>query len=229
MAKLSTELGKPLSTLPCSDITGLILAGGRGRRMGLVDKGLQSFNNRPLCAEVIQRLQPQVAGVIINANQNLARYQAFGFPVWPDQTADFAGPLAGMQSGLRHCQTPYLLTVPCDSPFLPADLAMRLSHALLQQNALLAVAVNRDPVRDCEQMQPVFCLMSIKLLPNLNDFLAQGGRKIEAWIAQLSEKFAASDKSDAAVVRVLFDDERAFCNLNTLAALQQAEMHHTEP
>lgn len=213
MAKLNTAS----PTLPGSDITGLILAGGRGRRMGLVDKGLQSFHKHSLCAEVIQRLQPQVAGVMINANQNLARYRAFGFPVWPDQTSDFAGPLAGMQCGLLHCPTPYLLSVPCDSPFLPADLAVRLSHALLQQNASLAVAVTRDSVRDCEQIQPVFCLMSIKLLPDLNAFLAQGGRKIEAWIDHLS------NKSDTKVVRVLFDDERAFRNLNTLAELQQAE------
>jgi molybdenum cofactor guanylyltransferase len=193
-------------------LTGLVLAGGRGSRMGLVDKGLQTFCGTSLCAHVLERLQPQVGQIIINANQNLAQYQAFGFPVWPDQSPDFAGPLAGMQSGLQHCNSPYLLTVACDSPFLPSDLASRLMAGLQQQKAPFAVAVCHNPETACAQIQGVFCLISITLLPEINRYLAQGGRKIETWIATLP-----------VVAKVWFDDHTAFRNLNTLTELQQAE------
>jgi molybdenum cofactor guanylyltransferase len=199
-------------------ITGLVLAGGRGSRMGLVDKGLQTFRGSSLCAHVLQRLQPQVGQIIINANQNLALYQAFGFPVWPDQSTDFAGPLAGIQSGLLHCTSPYLLTVPCDSPFLPSDLATRLMAGLQQQNTLMAVAVCHNPETACAQIQGVFCLISLTLLPQISHYLAQGGRKIETWIATLP-----------AVAQVWFDDHNAFRNLNTLTQLQQAEQPCTNP
>src|SRR5438067_13477822 len=102
-----------------ASISGLILAGGRGTRMGHVDKGLQAFRGKPMAAHVLERLAPQVAAVAINANQNLATYADFGVPVWVDETTGFAGPLAGLEAGLRHCATDYLLTAPCDSPFLP--------------------------------------------------------------------------------------------------------------
>ncbi len=195
-------------------ITGLILAGGRGTRMGQIDKGLQILRGEPLCLHVLRRLQAQVGQVMINANQNLAHYQNLGLAVWPDQVDGFAGPLAGMAVGLQHCTTPWLLTVPCDSPFLPPDLARRLSQAILAENADLAVAVTRE-MRDGQayiQEQNVFCLIKTSVLPHLNHFIANGGRKINAWYADLS------------LAQVMFEDANAFRNLNTLPELAQAEL-----
>jgi len=188
-------------------ITGLILAGGRGSRMGDVDKGLQTLNGEAMVAHVIKRLSPQVGALIINANRNLETYQKFGVPVWPDELTGFAGPLAGLQAGLLHCQTPYLVTVPCDSPFLPTDLLARLGDALIEQNADLAVAVTGEA--ENRQSHPVFCLLKTSLLPHLNTFLQTGRRRIDAWYASLK------------VVEVKFDDEAAFRNINTLEELQQ--------
>ena len=112
------------------DITGLVLAGGRGSRMGGVDKGLQNHHGVPLALHALLRLAPQVGLTMINANRNLAAYESMGVPVWPDALADFAGPLAGFLAGLEHCDTPYLVTVPCDSPRFPEDLVARLASAL---------------------------------------------------------------------------------------------------
>src|SRR3954468_21586075 len=117
------------------DITGVILAGGRGSRMGGVDKGLQNFNGMPLALHTLMRLQPQVGHVLINANRNLGAYESFGVPVWPDVLADFAGPLAGFLAGLENCETPWLVTVPCDTPLFPADLVERLAQAADEQQA----------------------------------------------------------------------------------------------
>ena len=190
-------------------ITGLILAGGRGTRMGHVDKGLQNFRGAPMALHVMLRLQPQVGDLMINANQNLAPYESFGVPVWPDETQGFAGPLAGMQTGLVHCTTDYLVTAPCDSPFLPDDLVQRLSDALLLADADLAVAVTGSgPSR---QAHPVFSLMKASLLQHLSEYLRDGGRKVDAWYASLN------------VVEVEFADEAAFRNINTVAELKQYE------
>src|SRR3954468_10349529 len=139
-------------------ITGLILAGGRGTRMGHVDKGLQPLRGSTMAAHVLQRLAPQVASVAINANQNLDTYGALGVPVWPDDTPGFAGPLAGLEAGMRRCTTPYLLTAPCDSPFLPADLAERLLAAIQAQDADLAFAATQKAGMR-RQPHPVFCLV----------------------------------------------------------------------
>lgn len=188
-------------------ITGLILAGGRGARMGDVDKGLQSLNGETMVSHVIKRLSPQVGAIIINANRNLETYQQFGVPVYGDELTGFAGPLAGLQAGLLHCQTPYLVTVPCDSPFFPTDLLARLSSALTEQDADLAVAVTGQG--ENRQPHPVFCLLKTSLLPHLNAFLQSGKRRIDAWYASLK------------VAEVSFDDEAAFCNINTLEELQQ--------
>src|SRR3990167_3191680 len=147
------------------DITGLILAGGRGSRMGSIDKGLVPLAGKPMVAHVLERLQPQVQCLLINANQNLDTYAAFGAPVWPDAMPDFAGPLAGLQTGLMHCETPYLVTAPCDSPFLPTDLVARLAQALQTQDADLAVAVTGEG--DARQPHPVFCLAQASLLAHL--------------------------------------------------------------
>lgn len=196
-------------TIPSSEITGLILAGGRGTRMGTVDKGLQNFRGGPMVLQVIMRLQPQVGEIIINANQNIGPYEGFGFPVWPDQLGGFEGPLAGLQTGLSHCETGYLLTAPCDSPFLPADLAERLGDALDAADAELAVAVTEEEGK--RQPQPVFCLMKASVLPSLTAFLQEGGRKIDKWYRSLR------------YVEVLFDDADAFRNINTVDELRRFE------
>ncbi|HTD07240.1 molybdenum cofactor guanylyltransferase MobA [Undibacterium sp.] len=198
------------------DITGLILAGGRGSRMGGVDKGLQLFRQEMLAFHVMGRMAPQVGAMMINANQNGASYQALcsrlqtsGVTVRPDELAGFAGPLAGLQTGLKHCRTAYLLSAPCDSPFLPMNLASRLSQALLEQQADLAVAVTG--VAGQVRVHRVFSLMKAGLLPHLTAFLEQGGRKVGAWHASLN------------VAQVHFDDEMAFYNINTLEELRQLE------
>jgi molybdopterin-guanine dinucleotide biosynthesis protein A len=179
-------------------ITGIILAGGRGRRMGGVDKGLTPLRGRPMTAWVLERFAPQVDEVLINANQNLEQYRALGCRVIPDEITGFAGPLAGLQRGLAEASHPLVATVPCDSPFLPPDLVARLRGALEERRADLAVA------RTFEQPHPVFCLCRRGLLPHLEQFLRGGGRKIDAWYASLK------------VVEVNFDDEaEAFSNINT--------------
>ncbi|MDO8176939.1 MAG: molybdenum cofactor guanylyltransferase MobA [Undibacterium sp.] len=194
-------------------ITGLILAGGRGTRMGQVDKGLQAFNGMAMAMHVLLRLSPQVGDMIINANQHLAAYEAFGAQVWPDQIEGFAGPLAGLQTGLAHCETPYLVSAPCDSPFLPLDLVARLSEALLLDDADLAVAttIENDEGIERKQAHPVFSLMKSSLLPHLSQFLQDGGRKVDAWYASLK------------VVEVNFEDTAAFRNINTLNELRDLE------
>ncbi len=179
-------------------ITGVILAGGLGRRMGGIDKGLQELRGRPMAHWVAERLAPQVDELLINANQNAERYAAFGHRVVPDQIPDFAGPLAGLHAALSAATHALVATAPCDSPFLPADLIFRLFSALTTTNADLAVA------RTFDQPHPVFCLCRRAVLPHLTEFLAAGGRKIDRWYATLK------------VVEVAFDDEaEAFENINT--------------
>lgn len=179
-------------------ITGVILAGGQGRRMGSVDKGLVELRGRPMAEWVIERLRPQVDELIINANQNAERYAAFGFPVFPDDIGGFAGPLAGLHAALSRAQHPLVATAPCDSPFLPTDLVDRLYRALDAAGAELAVA------RTFDQPHPVFCLCRRDVLAHLDEFLVGGGRKIDYWYATLK------------IVEVQFDDEeQAFRNINT--------------
>jgi molybdopterin-guanine dinucleotide biosynthesis protein A len=190
-------------------ISGLILAGGRGTRMGTVDKGLQPFHGAPMVRQVMQRLAPQVGTLIINANHNLEAYRAFGLPVWPDVMPDYAGPLAGLQAGLSHCDTDYLVSVPCDSPFLPQYLVTRLSAALEQAGADLALAVTINNSK--RQRHPVFSLMKSSLLPQLTTYLQAGGRKMDDWLATL------------ATVEVSFDDDAAFSNINTIEELKKLE------
>ena len=192
------------------DITGLILAGGRGSRMGGVDKGLQNHAGAPLAMHALMRLAPQVGNVMINANRNLGAYEAFGVPVWPDATSDYAGPLSGFLAGLEHCETPYLVTVPCDSPLFPDDLVQRLAAALAEHDAEIAMAATTEG--DALQVQPVFCLMKTELLESLMRFTQSGQRKIDKWTAQHR------------CVDVAFDDAHAFANANTLAELQQLQI-----
>jgi molybdenum cofactor guanylyltransferase len=187
------------------DITGVVLAGGQGRRMGTVDKGLVLLRGRPMVQHVLERLAPQVSEILINANQHVAEYAALGHRVIPDAIGGFAGPLAGLHVALTHAANPTVATVPCDSPFLPADLVSRLRAALDAGAAELAVA------RTFHQPHPVFALVRTRVLPHLTRFLEGGGRKIDAWYATL------------AAVEVAFDDEAdAFRNINTDDELKQA-------
>ena len=184
-------------------VSGIVLAGGLGRRMGGVDKGLQLLHGRPMIAHVLARLAPQVDDIVINANQNLERYAAFGHRVVPDEIGGYAGPLAGLHAGLAAVSHPLAVTVPCDSPFLPSDLVARLQSDLGSND--LAVA------KTGEQPHPVFALVRRALAGNLEMFLKSGGRKIDAWYASLR------------VVEVLFDDEAdAFRNINTREELGRA-------
>ena len=186
-----------------SAVTGIVLAGGQGRRMGGVDKGLQLLHGKPMVASVLARLAPQVAEILINANQNLESYARFGYRVVPDAIGGFAGPLAGLHAGLGVASHPLALTVPCDSPFLPLDLAARLANALNGND--LAVAKTGD------QAHPVFSLVRRSVFDHLSQFLSTGGRKIDAWYASLK------------VVEVPFDDEAdAFRNINTREELNSA-------
>jgi molybdopterin-guanine dinucleotide biosynthesis protein A len=198
-------------------ITGLILAGGRGSRMGGTDKGLQNFHGLPLALQTLMRLQLQslpLQEVLINANRNLAAYEALGVPVWPDSIDGFAGPLAGFQTGLERCETPLMLTVPCDTPLFPLDLVERLFQAMNDQNADVAMAAARE-ADGTVRAQPVFCLIKTELLESLVKFTQSGGRKIDAWTAQHRCASVPFDLPS--------DSPQAFANANTLAELQQLE------
>jgi molybdopterin-guanine dinucleotide biosynthesis protein A len=190
-------------------ITGLILCGGRGSRMGGVDKGLQNHHGMPLAMHALLRLSTQVGEVIINANRNLSAYESMGVPVWPDPLPDYAGPLAGLLAGLEHCNTPYLVTVPCDTPNFPAHLVPSLASALRAADAEIAMAATLEDGQ--LRKQPVFSLVRIDLLESLVAFLNSGERKIDRWTARHR------------CVEVPFDDAFAFHNANTLAELQQLQ------
>ena len=203
-----------------NQITALILAGGRGSRMGGVDKGLQTFNGMPLALHTLTRLQigAGVGAIMINASRNLAAYESFGASVWPDGLADYAGPLAGFLTGLERCETPFLVTVPCDTPLLPLDLVARLAQALEIEDADIAMAAAPEIGGDGAvqvRRQPVFCLLRVTLLESLLQFTQGGGRKIDAWTALHKTVLVPFDLAG--------DDARAFCNVNTLDELRQLE------
>lgn len=184
--------------IPVDDISAVILAGGRARRMGGEDKGLIELKGRPLLDYIISALRLQVGEILVNANRNLDRYRAFGYPVIEDIMGDYFGPLVGMATGMQATGKPYLLTLPCDSPLVPAQLAAMLYRGLQTEQAELSVA--HDGVR----MQPVFALLDCQLLPGLLDYLNEGGRKIDTWYAQ--HRLALVDFSAA---------PETFLNLNT--------------
>ncbi|MFD1712755.1 molybdenum cofactor guanylyltransferase MobA [Ottowia sp. GY511] len=217
---MSTLADAP-STIPPDQITALLLAGGRGSRMGGVDKGLQNFHGTPLALHALLRLQQQSlppGEVLINANRNLAAYESFGVSVWPDALPDFAGPLAGFLTGLERCETPYLLTLPCDVPHFPLSLCERLAYALQAENADIAMAAAPeadDAGHTRVRTQPVFCLLRAELLESLVRFTHGGGRKIDAWTAQHRQVIVPFDTPD--------DDPLAFANANTLDELRRLE------
>jgi molybdenum cofactor guanylyltransferase len=191
------------AAIPHDAITGLVLAGGQGRRMGGRDKGLLPYRGRPLAWHALQRLQPQVGPLGISANRHLDDYTAFGCPVWPDLLEGHAGPLAGWHAALAHCATPYLASVPCDAPRFPTDLVSRLAHALVAHGAQVATAAILDPATGERRPQPVFSLLACALAPRLDEALRAGERRVGAWIAQQQH------------VDVLFGDAADFANLNT--------------
>ena len=189
-----------------NNITGLILAGCKARRMGGIDKGLMLFKGEPMISHVMKRLSPQVSKILINANREIATYQTFGLDVISDEISDFAGPLAGLHAGMKAAKTEFLLSVPCDSPLLPEDLAERLMVALAEQKADIAVA------KTGVQQHPVFCLCKTSLATDLESYLIAGGRKVDEW------------QKKHAYVEVSFNDEvPAFANINTPEELKNLE------
>ncbi|SDK55234.1 molybdopterin-guanine dinucleotide biosynthesis protein A [Methylophilus rhizosphaerae] len=180
-------------------VTAVILAGGRGTRMGGIDKGLAPYQGTRMIDHVLLRLQAQVNTLLINANRNLDIYRQLGFPVIADFNQQFDGPLAGIQAGLHHLQdSEWLLTVPCDSPLLPLDLVQRLSEAVVSNRASIAIA------RSASGNHPVFSLLHRDLAKNLDAYLASGERRVSAWQARHPHVF------------VDFADDTAFTNINTL-------------
>jgi molybdenum cofactor guanylyltransferase len=191
--------------------------------MGGVDKGLQNFRGMPLVMHALMRLQMQEGSLIeqsmVNANRNLSAYESMGVSVWPDGSPDeFAGPLAGFLTGLERCESPYLLTVPCDTPLFPLDLAQRLMQALEAQDAEIAVASApeaHEAGQSTTRPQPVFCLLKAELMESLVAFMQSGGRKIDKWTAQHRTVHVAFDLPS--------DDHKAFANANTMQELQALE------
>ena len=200
------------------NITGWVLAGGQAQRMGGVDKGLQLFQGQALALRAAQRLASQVHTVKLNANRHLPDYANWGYDVHADSLIGFAGPLAGMLTGLQHCTTEWLLCVPCDSPFFPLDLAYRLGMAVDAEQSTMAVAwapeVNAQGDMVCRP-QPVFCLLHRSLQTSLRDFLHSGGRKIDAWTTQY-----ANARMD---FNLPHDTRYAFANANTRQELKNLE------
>ncbi|HSI24566.1 MAG TPA: molybdenum cofactor guanylyltransferase MobA [Methylotenera sp.] len=186
-------------------ISAIILSGGRATRMGGVDKGLVTLQNKPLIQHVVERLKPQVDEIFINANREIETYLTFGYPVLQDETDEFLGtyigPLAGFNMGLQHAHYDYVLTAPCDSPLLPLDLTKRLLDGMIETHADIAVASSD------ENVHPVFCLMKKSVLPSLIEFLEAGERKVSAWQKSLSYiEVDFSDNSDGFINLNTFDD-----------------------
>lgn len=194
---------------PSTAVTGIVLAGGLGRRMSAdgsgIDKGLQPLAGRPMVAHVIERLAPQVDAILVNANRNVAAYRQFGYPVLSDVIPGFAGPLAGLHAGMLAATTAWVVTAPCDSPYLPHDLVARLAAAAAAASAPIAV------VRAGDRLQPVFALVKRSLSASLAGYLADGNRKIDLWYRQ------------HAAVEVEFPDPAAFRNINTRDELARYE------
>ncbi len=188
-------------------VTAIILAGGRGTRMGGADKGLVTYQGTRMIDHVLTRISPQVNKVILNANRNLDIYQTLGYPVFTDASPHFDGPLAGMQAGLHHAETDWIVSAPCDSPLLPLDLVQRLGAAIVKEKNLMAIA------RSCSGSHPVFCLMHRSLLASLTSFLDSGQRKVSTWQMQHQPTY------------VFFEEEQAFTNINSIDVTQTNTSH----
>ncbi|MBR7798990.1 molybdenum cofactor guanylyltransferase MobA [Undibacterium fentianense] len=208
MQKISTD-----------QITGLILAGGQGMRMGKVNKGLQPFNGKPMILHVIDRLETQVGSLIINVNHDRDLYAQFGFTLLADTLPNYLGPLAGLHAGFTQCKTAFIATAPCDTPFLPRNLVEELRLTLQNSNAQIAVALSLEKGITCDEwhQQPLFCLARTSLRESLEKFLQGGGRKVKDWLATIE------------VVNVKFTECEAFRNINTLEELNgyATNSHHS--
>jgi len=200
----------PEPSYPLRDVTGLVLAGGLARRMGGIDKGLVPVGGKPMIEHVLAALRPQVGPLMINANRNLETYAGYGVPVVPDTIEGFQGPLAGIFSGLAQTETPYLLSVPCDSPLLAPDLVACMFRALSEERADLAVA------HDGKRQQPVFLLLRRELAPDLQAYLDGGDRKIDRWFAR--HKVANADLSHRPETFINVNDEDEQQRLEALLA-----------
>ena len=207
-----TLLISPTQSMPFDDVTVIILAGGQGRRMGGVDKGLQLFQGKPLIVHILERLEKQAGTILISANRHIDRYQAYGYPVLPDSVSGFPGPLAGFLTGLQHCRTPYLATVPCDTPFVHEQLIERLRTALVTEEADIAIATTDDS--GIPKIQSVFTLMKSNLGNRLETYLKDGRHKLDQWFATLK------------MVSVHFEEKDAFININTLEELTAYQERH---
>ena len=205
--------------VPAREITGLVLAGGQGTRMGGVDKGLQPFGKSVLARHALARLRPQVGALAVSANRHLDQYICMGEPVWPDADSSFAGPMAGLLAGLTRCRTPWLACVPCDSPLFPRDLVRRLGEAAVVSDSPIAMAAStagRGPI-----IQPVFCLVHTDLRDDLAAALARGERTLRQWAGEHAPGLAVFDQPG--------DDPQAFANANTLEELQALEQRLGTP
>jgi len=218
------SLTGPKTSIQAKDISAIVLCGGQGSRMGGLDKGLQTFRGQSLAQGIVHLLRPQVFRVMINANRNLAAYQTFCQEVWPDPEGELMGPLAGFLVGLTHCQTPYLMTTPCDTPMIPSDLCLRMRQALSNSNAQVAMVrtLQANPSSGTMKLktQPVLCMMNIQVRAHLMNYLNQGGRKVETWAQELNPVWVDYDQEG--------DDPMAFCNLNTLNELKALEPLKTQ-
>lgn len=194
-----------MTSIERDNITGLVLAGGRGTRMAGADKGLQNYGGMPLALHALLRLQPQVGMCMISANRNLAAYESMGVPVWSDSVEGFAGPLAGILAGIERATTDWLVSVPCDSPNFPLDLVDQLVQAAQTHDAEIVMAATMEDGQ--LRRQSVFCLLRTELMVSLMSFLSSGGRKIDAWTAQHR------------TVEVVFEHPSDFANANTLKEL----------
>lgn len=188
-------------------LTALVLCGGRAQRMGGQDKGLIVLKDKPLVHWVLDRLAPQVSKILINANRSSEQYATFGYPVIADAFEGFEGPLAGFYTGLTQCNSPYLVVVPCDSPLLPNNLVEQLFQSIDNTSFQLAYACVKEQ-GGRENAIPVFCILRKEVITSLKDFLDTGQRKIDRWFATLPH------------TKVVFEDERAFANINTPEELE---------
>ena len=188
------------------NITGVILAGGLARRMGRIDKGLILIHGKPLIEFIIEAVKPQVDTLIINANRNKEIYEKYGHAVISDSYGDYQGPLAGMSSCMAVVDSEYILTVPCDSPFIPSNLGDRLYRQLKKGHADISVATNG------RRIQPVFALINVKLRDSLLAFLDRGERRMDKWYSE--QKMIKTDFSD---------EKQTFVNINTPEKLSMVE------
>jgi len=187
------------------NITALILAGGKGRRLGGQDKGLVHYQGRPLIEYVIERIQPQVENILINANRNQETYANYGFPVIHDELSDYQGPLAGFATAMKVANSSHIITMPCDGPLLPKDLVDRMLAELHNSTDLKETLV---VAHDGERLQPVYALIPIRLIDSLERFLEEGNRKIDLWYSKHHMKIADFSNNPSVFDNINTEEQR---------------------